>query len=164
MPEQTARDPADQALARAYRYVGRRERTTQELRAHLAAHGVPAGLVESTVAILLEDGYLDDSRFARLFVEDKHGLDGWGRDRIARGLRERGLDRELIDEALAGLDGDQELERALELLRRRCPAPLRERGERDRALGILLRKGYDMELALTALRRHGADVDAAELD
>jgi SOS response regulatory protein OraA/RecX len=49
---------------------------------------------------------------------------------------------------------------ALELLRRRFPAPPTTRPERDRALGALLRRGYAPELALDALRRHaGAETD-----
>jgi regulatory protein len=37
------------------------------------------------------------------------------------------------------------------VLRQRFPSPPRDRRERERALGILLRKGYDIELALDAL-------------
>ena len=44
---------------------------------------------------------------------------------------------------------DAELERALALLRRRFPSPPRERRDRDRALAVLLRKGYDTELRST---------------
>ena len=71
---------------------------------------------------------------------------------------------ELIDDALDA-DGDQheattEIDRAVAVLSRRFPTPPRERGERDRALAVLLRKGYDVELALDALARHGSDVNA----
>jgi SOS response regulatory protein OraA/RecX len=49
---------------------------------------------------------------------------------------------------------------ALELLRRRCPNPPANRAERDRALGILVRRGYPPELAFDALRRHaGAEAE-----
>jgi len=44
-----------------------------------------------------------------------------------------------------------ELDRALALLRRRFGEPPRDRRGRDRALGVLLRKGYDSELAIEAL-------------
>ena len=49
---------------------------------------------------------------------------------------------------------ESELDRALALLRRRFPSPPRDRRERDRALGVLIRKGYDSELALDALAAH----------
>ena len=42
------------------------------------------------------------------------------------------------------------------MLSRRFPKPPRDRRGRDRALGVLLRKGYDIDLALDALARHGS--------
>ncbi len=144
-------DPLEQALSVAYRYLNRRERTVAEMRRHLARAAPDERTVEAAIAVLAEQGYLDDSRFARLFAEDKRELEQWGRERIERTLLERGIDRELIGQALAGTDEEPELERALGLLRRRFPSPPRDRRERDRALGVLLRKGYDSELALDAL-------------
>jgi regulatory protein len=144
-------DPAEEALARAYRFVGRRERTTLELRRHLEASGVTSALIDVTVAELREQGYLDDARFARLFAQDKRTLEQWGSERIARALRERGLDRDLVDDAVGAHDHDDELAQAVAVLQRRCPTPPRDRRERDRALGILMRKGYESELALDAL-------------
>ena len=95
--------------------------------------------------MLVEQGYLDDARFARLFVQDKRELEGWGAERIRQVLRTRGIDAEVVEEALAEheQDSEGEVERALALLRRRFPSPPRDRRERDRALGVLLRKGYD---------------------
>jgi regulatory protein len=57
----------------------------------------------------------------------------------------------------AGARPRTELQRALALLRRRFPDPPRDRRDRDRALGVLLRKGYESELALDALAAHARD-------
>ena len=58
----------------------------------------------------------------------------------------------------AGRGGEREpeteLDRALAVLRRRFPDPPHDRRERNRALGLLLRKGYDSDLALDALSAH----------
>ncbi|MGH2929282.1 MAG: regulatory protein RecX, partial [Solirubrobacteraceae bacterium] len=102
---------------------------------------------------------LDDERFARLFVSDKRELEQWGSERIRRGLEARGIDRRLAETALSAVNGDRaepetELHRALALLRRRFPAPPEDRRTRERALGMLLRKGYETELALDALAAH----------
>ncbi|MGI9185853.1 MAG: hypothetical protein ACR2GZ_13000 [Solirubrobacteraceae bacterium] len=72
------------------------------------------------------------------------------------GTRRPRLDRELIETALHRYESEcgpeqTELDRALALLRRRFPMPPRERRERDRALGALIRKGFESELALDAL-------------
>jgi regulatory protein len=149
-----------QALAWALSYVNRRERTTTEVRAHLARKGVSDATAESVLEELVAGRLVDDARFAEMFVADKRTLEQWGNERIRRGLVERGIDRELAEGALAAGDdpGDEEpqteLDRAVELLRRRFPDPPRERRDRDRALSMLLRKGYESELAVDALAAH----------
>lgn len=146
------------ALELAYRYVNRRERTVQEVRARLEATGAGPAVVDQAVALLREQGAVDDARFARLFVQDKRELEQWGTERIRRGLLARGVERELVEQALIGAgEEEDELERALGLLRRRFSSPPRERRERDRALGVLIRKGYDPELALDALATYARD-------
>lgn len=144
----------DRALALAYAHLNRRERTTAELRTYLARRELGEPAIEAALAELSELGYLDDARYARMFAEDKRALEGWGSERIRRALRERGVERDLVEQALAGEDAEDELGRALELLRRRFPHPPGDRRERDRALGMMIRRGYDGELALTALAAH----------
>jgi regulatory protein len=137
-----------------------------EVRTHLERKGVSEATAEAALQELVDTHLVDDKRYATMYVADKRGLEQWGTERIRRGLRERGVDRELAERALAqapdaaGTAFDEqplqsELERALELLRRRFPQPPRDRRERDRALGVLLRKGYESELALDALAAHG---------
>jgi len=149
------------ALDLACTYVNRRERTVAEVRAQLERKGIPDQPAEQAVQTLVEQRLLDDERFAELFVADKRELEQWGAERIRRGLLARGIDRELAERAMVAADGDggdpgptSELDRAVELLRRRFPTPPGERRERDRALGVLLRKGYEPELALDALNAY----------
>ncbi len=139
------------------------------MRARLEREQLPADDVKAALELLEADGYLDDRRYARLFVEDRRTLDAWGTERIRRALRERGIERELIDAAVVEGDGDDgtggtrtpELERALALLHRRFPEPPRERRDRDRALGVMLRKGYSTELALDALAAYTGSIEEA---
>jgi regulatory protein len=116
-------------------------------------------LVEEVVSALLEGNYLDDAAFAQRFAEDRRNLDGWGSERIERRLAELGVAREHIRAALIGGaedEGHDELGAACELLARRFPIPPDNPRDRDRALGFLVRKGYELELAHDALRRHAA--------
>jgi regulatory protein len=153
----------ERALALAYRYLNPRERTREEMRAHLQGKGIDPRDAERSIELLEEQRHLDDARFARLFVQDKRELDGWGAERIRQVLRARGVDRHVAEAALAEQQPDSggELERALALLRRRFASPARDRRERDRALGMLLRKGYDPDLALEAIAAHWRHAEAA---
>ena len=139
----------------AFRYLGRRDRTVAQVRAHLAKKGVGEADIEGAVAELAEQGYLDDARYAQRFVEDRVSLDGWGSERIERKLVELGVEREHISAALRGRDFGTELDAAVALLRRRWREPPADDRERERALGFLARKGYDLEIAYDAIREHG---------
>jgi regulatory protein len=140
------------ALAVAYEFINARERTVAEVRARLERAELPAGEIEAAIAELVEFGYLDDARYARVFAQDKRALESWGADRIARTLAARGVERELIAAALDGWGGDADRVRAIELLRRRFESPPADLRACERALGVLIRKGYASEIAYEAVR------------
>jgi regulatory protein len=152
-------DARQQAFDVAWRLLARRDRTEAELvQAFLKARVEPA-LAGEVLEELRTGGYVDDATFARRFTEDRRNLDGWGSERIARRLTALGVSREHVHAALAGDDHD-DLAAAVALLERRFPTPPATPRERDRALGHLVRKGYELELAHDALRRHaGATLD-----
>jgi regulatory protein len=162
------------ALGVALAYVNRRERTVAEVRQRLERDEHNPSVVADALETLIEQHLLDDERYARLFVQDKRMLEGWGEERIRRALGARGIARDLIDEALAAEDasiaedtitaedpsnggdpsaaaGSSELDRALAVLRRRLPGPPRDRRERDRAFAMLRRRGYSADVAEQAL-------------
>jgi regulatory protein len=145
------------ALELAYRHLGRRDRTVAEMRERLEAEQVEAAVIDATVAELQDQGYLDDARYAQRFVEDRRTIDAWGAERIERKLLAVGIDQALITAALGDRGAAEELEAAVAVLRRRFPhAPAGDR-DRDRALGLLVRKGYDLELAYDAVRAYERD-------
>lgn len=127
-----------------------------EVRARLERAELPEGEIDEAIAELTESGYLDDARYARVFAEDKRNLEDWGSERIERVLRERGVDRTVIAGAVASAGAENEHERALTLLQRRFPHPSDEPRQRERALGVLIRKGYDSEVAYDAVRAWSA--------
>ena len=150
-----ADDPAlrlQRALDAAYRYLARRDRTVSEVRRHLEGRRVEPDAIEQAIAELREQGYLDDARYARTFTEDRRTLDGWGPDRIARRLAQVGIPPDVIEAALSDRGREDELGAAVELLRVRVRVPPVDDRGRERALGMLVRRGYDFELAHDAIR------------
>jgi regulatory protein len=144
------------ALDLSYRYLGFRDRTVLEVRRHLEAKRVEPDTIEQTVAELGEQGYLDDARFAQRFVEDRRTLDHWGNERIERKLLASGVAGELVEAALvAGAREESQLDAALTVLQRRFRTPPETDRDRERALGFLVRKGYELEVAYDAIRAYG---------
>ena len=123
------------------------------MRAHLSGRGVRPEVADQAVSELVEQRYLDDVRFAHRFAVDRRTLDHWGSERIERRLRELGIGRALASEAAApGEEG--ELDSAMALLARRFPSPPREARDLNRALGLLVRRGYELELAHDAIQAY----------
>jgi regulatory protein len=156
-------DRVRRALELAYRQLNRREQTISEMRRHLARRGIEDEAVDGAIEELTEQGYLDDARYARLFAEDKRALEQWGSDRIKRSLQDRGIELDVIEASLTTDVNDSDHDRALELLIRRFPSPPRDRRERDRALGLLIRKGYDSDLALEVLAAYSRGAERPDL-
>lgn len=138
----------------ALKALSYKERTESELRTWLAERDVAEVEIEEVIALLMEAGAIDDAGFARRYAEDKRALAGWGPDRIAAALESRGVTRPHIEAALEGEDAEAQLERAVALLGDRGMACADKR-ERERALGLLVRRGYPLELAYDAVRTVG---------
>lgn len=149
-------DEAERGTARRrlLQLLAHRARSRQELVRLLALWPFPAGCVEDAVAWASGLGYVDDEELARQLVSlgERQPL---GRQALLEKLQRRGIDpalaRRVMDQQLPR---DREQAQAVELARRRL-ATLRglERGEQARRLyALLVRRGFDDEVAQTALR------------
>lgn len=147
------------ALLAALGTLSRRERTEAELRTWLRERGTSEDAIESAIATLVETGDVNDERYAFTFADDKRELAGWGRERIATTLSERGIAGELVERCCAE-ERETQLDRAVDQLLRREDELYDDRG-RARALAFLSRRGYEYEIAYDAIRIAGRDSPAA---
>lgn len=135
------------ALASAYRLLSHRPRTEAELRFRLSRRFSPA-TVERVVARLREAGLLDDSAFARAWVDYRQRVRPRSSALVERELRSRGVPPEVAREAVSALD---DLESALRAGAKVAPrlANEGERAFRERMWAYLRRRGFGGE----AIRR-----------
>ena len=99
---------------------------------------------------LLEKGYLDDAKFARFYVENRHQRQGISPRRLEQELRKKGLSSELIAEALASSPRDESAE--LEKLIRKK----RARYSDDKLKAYLLRQGFSYSAISDALEAYSS--------
>jgi regulatory protein len=149
-----ARTEGERAIELAYRALAGRDRTVAELRASLERKRVGPQAIDAVVAQLCAAGVLDDARYAQQFAEDKRTLESWGSGRIGRDLRRRGIDPELVDAVTVSQGRIDELASALVLLGDRYPDALTDNRARDKAWRLLVRRGYEPELAYEAVHAH----------
>ena len=76
---------------------------------------------EKVIAVLIEEKYLDELRYASAFARDKSSLAGWGETKIRYMLSAKGVPRDVISQALEeGLAGLEDLEKYEHFFRRQC--------------------------------------------
>ncbi|MCW4386768.1 recombination regulator RecX [Salinibacterium sp. SYSU T00001] len=163
VPERQARRASNVSMAG----LGRRNMSRWELERLLRARELDELAIESELARLEGVGLIDDAALAHTLVRTQHERKGLGRQAIVAELRRRHIDQEIIDAALAELDGDDERERAFALAEKRGAqlAGYDHETATRRLTGFLQRKGYSSGIirdavthALGTSRRGGSTV------
>lgn len=129
--------------ARALEWVLSRPRSTRELRDYLYRKKAEPELTESFVKEFSYRGYLDDRKFGEWYIElqKRRGKS----DRALRAeLFKKGLDRELVEDLLAG-EPEDEVERIKVLIAKKQRLP-RYRGDPQKLKQYLARQGYSYDL------------------
>lgn len=103
-------------MNRAAALCARSEQAPADIREKLLKWGLSVSAANRVLAQLIEQGYINEQRFARAFVNDRFRFNGWGRIKIAHQLRLKGISSEIIDEAMTLIDEEQYRQRLLELL------------------------------------------------
>lgn len=145
------RAAAEDALLRKLR---RKALSVSEARLILRGEDLDGAEAEDIIDDCIRRGYLDDRVLAELLVRAGVERRAQGRAALARSLAQRGLDREVIDEALAELP-DDDAERALEYARTKARAMTRLDPDTAvrRLVGQLARRGFGGSVAMQAAKQ-----------
>ncbi|MGH3329204.1 MAG: regulatory protein RecX [Streptomycetales bacterium] len=146
--------PEAPAQAICLRQLGHGPRTRAQLATALRRRDVPDDIAGRVLDRLVECGLVDDAAFAAAWVDSRHQGRGLAGAALARELRRRGVDDDVVEGALARLDPASELETAHALVERRLERTrdLQPRARARRLLGMLARKGYPPGLAFRVVR------------
>ena len=107
----------DVILKKVLRYCAYQDRCTQEVRNKLATFDIPASEKEKFVKLLVDEGYLDDERYASTFVRSKIHLKKWGVNKIKMALKMKGINDEIIANALSEIDPEIYREELMKVLK-----------------------------------------------
>lgn len=131
----------------ALRLLDARARSRAELAQAMARKGVPEAIADEVLDRFEEVGLVDDAQFASLWVEGQQRRMKSGRA-LKQELRAKGVDAEVIDEALASADDDADHEAALALSRKklRSMGGLEHQVRYRRLAGALARRGFSAGL------------------
>lgn len=142
----------DAALSRLQTLCAGSEQCSADLRKKLSAWGVPVREAEEIIRNLGQTSFLSDARYARAFAHDKLMFNGWGRFKIIQGLRAKGIDRELIDEALEAIDPSAYRKRAFAVMRARASSMEPTHDNRMRLLRFGSGRGFEASLLIKIIK------------
>jgi len=156
-----------ETLARLEALCSRSEQCSADIRIKLRRYGYPAQTIEQILASLVDNRYVDDSRFARAYVHDKYLFARWGRFKIRMGLRAKQIAADVTDAAI-----ESEIDPATyrDLLRQLLHAKSRgmdrplSPADRQRLLRSVAARGYEPALILDLVREICASDGYDEVD
>jgi regulatory protein len=165
------KDQQARAFDVALRFLGARPRSEREIRDRLARHEFDVQVVERAIERLRHMRLVDDAAFAAYWVEQRATHRPRGARLLKQELRHKGVDQDVLAEALPSEDDDDGAYRAAQ----RKAVSLRaldERTFKQRLGAFLRRRGYGYEIIRPVTRRlweetsgtGGASDDEASVD
>lgn len=142
-------------LHRAATYCSASERCIQDVEKKIKAAGLTGEESDRIIARLLKERFIDESRFARYFVNDKLRFNKWGRIKINYELQRKGIPSDIRSEALASIDEQEYHSLLLSLLKSKKKAT-RGKDDRDvytKLLRFAAGRGFETREACSCLRQ-----------
>ena len=158
--EPAFRSEAAQAHNAALRLLTIRPRTVSEMRERLAPR-FGADTIERTLARLQSEGLLNDTEFARQWRSSRERRKPRSRRMIEQELRHKGVDEDVIGDALEGYDSSDAAYRAAV----RYAARQKRSGWAtfDRRVGAFLeRRGFEYGIIRQTLQQLREELDVSE--
>jgi len=147
---------SEKILQKIKHYCAYQERCHSEVREKLFSFDLGRKEIEAVLAQLMEEGYLDEERFALAFARGKFRMKHWGKEKIRFVLQQKQVSEYCIGKALSSIDDadyckalESVASNKLELLKNEKNILTRKRKLRDH----LLQKGYESELIAEWLKK-----------
>ena len=117
MPKTTAKPLSpDQVLDKMAKYCAYQERCVKDVKDKLKTYDIAEKEKNIILEYLLDNRFVNDERFAKSFVRGKVNQSGWGVNKIRFHLIQKGIDKDIIEEALGQTDEEAYRQRLIEIL------------------------------------------------
>lgn len=146
---------ADQILDKMAKYCAYQERSVKEVTDKLKTFEISEKDREEIINYLIDNKFVNDERFAHAFVRGKINQSGWGVNKIRFHLIQKGVSKEIIDEALQSFDEEAYRQRLVEVLKAKAKTVKAANDfERNRKLAAYaIQKGFEAPLVWEVIRK-----------
>jgi len=143
----------DYLLEKAKRYCAIQERAASDVRKKLYEWKAKPDKMDKIISILFKENFINEERYARVFVRGKFRIKKWGRIKIKAELRSRRITDNIIGKALEEIDEDEYLQTLEEIINKKrltLSEPESYTG-RGKLLNYAVSKGYEKHLIMDLL-------------
>ena len=137
-----------EAKERLEAYCAYQERCHREVVTKLRAMGMIPLAIDDIVVHLIQNDFLNEERFAKSFARGKFRIKKWGRVRIERELKTRGLSDYNIEVGLEEIDEEEYID-TFEIVAEKKQATIREKNPykaKAKLANFLLYRGFEPDL------------------
>lgn len=142
----------DAILKKVLHYCAYQDRCTQEVRSKLATFDMPDSEKKKMLKLLVDEGYLDDERYASTFVRSKIHLKKWGVNKIKMSLKMKGISEEIINDALSEIDPEIYKEELIKVLKSKKINESDPYKKKAKLAQYAMQKGYEPNLVWDAVK------------
>ncbi|PXY00912.1 RecX family transcriptional regulator [Marinifilum breve] len=104
------------ALSKVQFICSKQEKCCSDIRKKLQDWNISADDQDEIISSLIEDKFIDESRFTNFFVRDKYRFNKWGRIKISYHLKHKQIPERIINEALEQINDQEYKENLQDLL------------------------------------------------
>lgn len=136
--------------------IGDTDRTERDIREKLRKSGYVGVIADRAVETLKEYGYIDDSRYARIYAESMRDGRNKSRRAIEAALCAKGVQRDIISDVMEEIDIDEEEQINRILVKKGYDAGTLSEEDADtkrRIYGFLARRGFSHNAISNIIRK-----------
>ncbi len=144
-----------QGVVKAQAYCAYQERCHQEVIDKVMEWGLTYAEANEVTTLLIDDGFLNEARFAKLYVSGKSRIKRWGRKKILIGLKQKKISDRCIKDAFATIDDDEYLGNIIIHLRKKIGEQLFSKVNKpllQKAIQYTLTKGFEYDIILDVIK------------
>ncbi len=145
-------DALEAAYQQALKFLNYRVRTKKEVQDNLRHHGIPNEIITQILGRLQNSGLVDDQRFAQAWVDNRREFHPRSRRALAYEMQHKGLDEEVVQQALDEVDDAKLAYQAASKQARRLEG-LEWPEFRQKMYAFLARRGFSYGTAADAAAR-----------
>ncbi|MCM8570933.1 RecX family transcriptional regulator [Gramella jeungdoensis] len=143
----------DEALQKLMHFCAYRDRSQKEVEDKLNQMRMIPEAQEKIIISLMQDGFLNEERFARSFVRGKFRMKKWGRIKITQELKKRDISSPIIKLGLSEIKESDYLKTLYELAEKKEEKTKEPNSfkKKKKLADHLLRKGYESQLVFDCI-------------